>query len=60
MRSSRLKLVVEKCEDGYSAYVDGVKPDIILGQGDTREEAVSDLLSAVRCYEETFGTRLLD
>jgi predicted RNase H-like HicB family nuclease len=49
-----LKIVVEKHSDGYLAYPLGVK-GVVVGQGDTYEEALADVRSAIRFHLETFG-----
>ncbi|MFH1562698.1 MAG: type II toxin-antitoxin system HicB family antitoxin [Nitrospirota bacterium] len=48
------KLVVEKHPDGYVAYPIGLK-GVVVGQGDTFEEVLSDTKSAIRFHIETFG-----
>lgn len=55
----RIKIVVEKHHDGYVAYPLGLK-GIIVGQGDTYEEALSDVKSAIRFHIETFGKEVLE
>jgi predicted RNase H-like HicB family nuclease len=50
----QLKIVVEKHHDGYVAYPLGVK-GVVVGQGDTYEEALSDVKSAIKFHLETFG-----
>lgn len=50
----RYKIVVEKHPDGYVAYPLGLK-GVVVGQGDTYEEALADVKSAVRFHVETFG-----
>ena len=54
-----LKLVVEKHPDGYIAYPIGVQ-GVVVGEGDTFEEAVNDLKSAIRFHVETFGPAVLE
>ncbi|HEC92479.1 MAG TPA: type II toxin-antitoxin system HicB family antitoxin [Candidatus Atribacteria bacterium] len=54
-----LKIVVEKHEDGYIAYPLGLK-GIIVGQGDTYEEALADAKSAIKFHIETFGKEVLE
>jgi predicted RNase H-like HicB family nuclease len=49
-----LKIVVEKHADGYVAYPLGLK-SVIVGEGDTYEEAVADAASATRFHIDTFG-----
>ena len=51
------KIVVEKHEDGYVAYPLGLK-GVIVGQGDSYEEALSDVNSAIRFHLETFGDKV--
>ena len=53
------KIIVEKHADGYVAYPLGLK-GVIVGQGDTYEEALSDVKSAVRFHLETFGEEVLE
>lgn len=55
----QLKIVVEKNPDGYVAYPLGFK-GIVVGQGDTYEEALADVKSAIRFHLETFGREMLE
>lgn len=55
----RVKIVVEKHAEGYVAYPVGLK-GLVVGEGDTYEEAVSDVKSAIRFHIETFGASALD
>ena len=48
------KLIVEKHRDGYVAYPVGVT-GLIVGQGDTYEEAFTNVKSAIRFHRDTFG-----
>ncbi len=57
MRS--FKIIVEKHLDGYVAYPIGLK-GVVVGEGDTREEAVADAASAIEFHIETFGTEVLE
>lgn len=50
----RIKIIVEKHPDGYVAYPLGVK-GVVVGEGDTYEEALADVTSALRFHAETFG-----
>lgn len=52
---SQVKIVVKKFPDGYVAYPLGLK-DVIVGQGDTYEEALTDVKSAIKFHIETFGS----
>ena len=53
------KIIVEKHPDGYIAYPLGLK-GVVIGQGDTYEEALSDVKSAIRFHIETFGKDVLE
>ena len=55
----QFKIVVEKNPDGYVAYPLGLK-GVVVGQGDTYEEALSDIKSAIRFHIETFGKEVLE
>lgn len=53
-----IKIVVEKHSDGYVAYPLGLK-GVVVGEGDTYEEALADCRSAVLFHIETFGKEAL-
>ena len=53
------KIIVEKHPDGYVAYPLGLK-GVVVGQGNTYEEALLDVKSAIRFHIETFGEEVLD
>jgi predicted RNase H-like HicB family nuclease len=55
----QLKIIVEKHPDGYVAYPLGLK-GIAVGQGDTYEEALADVKSAIAFQVETFGPEMLE
>jgi len=55
----QFKIIVEKHPDGYVAYPLGLK-GVVVGQGDTYEEALSDVKSAIRFHIESFGEAVLD
>ncbi len=55
----RFKIIVEKHPDGYVAYPLGLK-GVVVGQGDTYEDAFDDVKSAIRFHIETFGQEVLD
>ena len=55
----QFKVVVEKHPDGYIAYPLGLK-GIVVGEGDTYEEALADVKSAIHFHIETFGKEVLD
>jgi hypothetical protein len=54
-----IKIVVERHPDGFVAYPLGVR-GVVVGQGETAEEAVADVTSAVRFHLDTFGHEALD
>ncbi len=54
-----LKVIVEKHTDGYVAYPLGLK-GVVVGQGETFEQAIEDVKSAIRFHVETFGPDVLD
>ncbi|MBP8984390.1 MAG: hypothetical protein KBG12_01375 [Syntrophobacterales bacterium] len=56
---AKYKIIVEKHPDGYVAYPLGVK-GVVVGEGDTYEEALSDVKSALRFHIETFGPDALE
>ncbi len=53
------KSIVEKHADGYVAYPLGLK-GVIVGEGDTYEQAVADMTSAIEFHIETFGAEALE
>ena len=55
----QFKIVVEKHEDGYVAYPLGLK-GVVVGQGDTFDEALSDVRSAIAFHIETFGAEAIE
>jgi len=55
----QFKIIVEKYPDGYVAYPLGLK-GIVVGQGDTYEEALADVKSAITFHIETFGEQVLE
>jgi predicted RNase H-like HicB family nuclease len=55
----RYKIIVEKHADGYVAYPLGLK-GVVVGQGDTYEEALTDVKSAIRFHIDTFGEDVLE
>lgn len=53
-----VKVIVEKHSDGFVAYPLGCK-GVIVGEGDTYDEALADVKSAIRFHVDTFGTDVL-
>lgn len=57
MRS--IKIIVEKHPDGYVAYPLGLK-GVVVGQGDTYDEALADAKSAIKFHIRSFGKAVLE
>lgn len=55
----RIRIIVERHSDGYLAYPLGLK-GVVLGQGESYDEAVADVKSAIAFHVETFGSEVLD
>ena len=55
----QIKVIVEKHADGYVAYPLGLK-GIVVAQGDSYEEALDNVTSAIRFHIETFGVAVLE
>ena len=55
----QFKVIVEKHSDGYVAYPLGLK-GVVVGEGNTYEEALADVKSAIRFHLETFGEEVLE
>lgn len=53
------KIVIEKHPAGYIAYPLGIR-GIVVGEGDTYEEALADARSAIAFHMETFGPEVLE
>jgi predicted RNase H-like HicB family nuclease len=53
------KIIVEKHPDGYVAYPLGIQ-GIVVGEGNTYEEALADVKSAIQFHIETFGLEMLE
>lgn len=56
---TKFKIVVEKHSDGYVAYPLGLK-GVVVGDGDTYEEALANVKSAIKFHIETFGEEVFD
>ena len=55
----QVKIVVEKHSDGFVAYPVGLK-GVVVGQGETYEDALADAKSAILFHVETFGPEVLE
>ncbi len=53
------KIIIEKHIDGFVAYPVGIK-GIVVGEGDTYEEALADVKSAIQFHIETFGREVFE
>jgi predicted RNase H-like HicB family nuclease len=49
-----LKIIIERHSDGFVSYPLGLK-GVIVGQGDTYDEALENVRSAIDFHIETFG-----
>ncbi len=49
----QIKIIVEKHPEGYVAYPLGLK-GVVVGEGDTYEDALADVKSAIKFHIETF------
>ena len=54
----QVKIIVEKHVDGYVAYPLGLE-GVVVGEGDSYEEALADVKSAIQFHIETFGDEVL-
>jgi predicted RNase H-like HicB family nuclease len=59
MMVKQLKIIVEKHTDGYVAYPLGIQ-GVVVGEGDSYEEALADVKSAILFHIETFGAEVLE
>jgi predicted RNase H-like HicB family nuclease len=55
----QFKIIVEKHPDGYVAYPLGLK-GVVVAEGDTYEEALAEIKSAIQFHIETFGKDVLN
>lgn len=53
------RFIIEQHTDGFVAYPLGIQ-GVVVGQGDTREEALEDARSALEFHIETFGAHVLE
>ena len=54
-----IKVIVEKHPEGYVAYPLGLK-GVVVGEGNTYEEALADVKSAIKFHMETFGREVFE
>jgi predicted RNase H-like HicB family nuclease len=51
---TQLKFIVEQHSDGFVAYPLGLQ-GVVVGEGDTADQALADAKSAAKFHIETFG-----
>jgi len=56
---NQVKIIVEHHSDGYVAYPVGFK-GVVVGEGDSYDEALADVKSAIRFHVDTFGPDVLE
>ena len=56
---TRLKIIIEQHPDGYVAYPLGLK-GVVVGEGDTYDDALADVTSAIQFHIDTFGSDAFD
>jgi predicted RNase H-like HicB family nuclease len=54
-----IKIMMEKHSDGFVAYPLGLKGTVV-GEGETAEEALADVRSAIEFHIKTFGPDAID
>lgn len=54
-----IRIIVEEHEDGFVGYPLGLK-GVVVGQGETKKEALEDTISAIKFHIETFGPQVLE
>lgn len=53
------KVIIEKHSDGFIAYPVGLK-GIVVAEGDSYEEVLAEVQSAIRFHMETFGPEVVE
>lgn len=51
---NHIKIIIEQHPDGYIAYPVGLQ-GVVIGQGETFQDALDDVKSAIAFHLETFG-----
>jgi len=54
-----LKVIIERHTDGFIAYPLGLR-GVVIGQGETYDEALRDVTSAIEFFRDTFGEEAFD
>lgn len=52
-----ISIVIEEHPDGYVGYAQGLT-GVVVGEGDTYEDALADIESAIKFHIETFGPQV--
>lgn len=55
----RLKIIVEEHVDGFVAYPLGLA-GVVVGQGNTYDDALKDVTSAIEFHIESFGSEAFE
>lgn len=55
----RLKIIVEEHVDGFVAYPLGLA-GVVVGQGDTYDNAIEDVKSAITFHIDSFGSEAFE
>ncbi len=55
----QIKVIVEKHRDGYVTYPIGLK-GIVVAQGDSYQEVMDEIKSAIDFHIETFGKEVFE
>ena len=55
----QFKIIVEKHSDGYVAYPLGLN-GVVVGEGDTYEDVLTNVKSAITFHIEAFGTEVFN
>jgi len=54
-----VRIIIEQHADGFVAYPLGLK-GVVIGEGDSADEAMVDVKSAIQFHIETFGPEVID
>ena len=57
--TKEFKVIVERHADRYVAYPIGLK-GVVVGEGDTYDEALADVNSAIQYHIQIFGQEVLE
>lgn len=55
----RITIIIEHHPDGFVAYPVGLR-GVVVGEGDSADEALADVESAIRFHLKTFGAEAWD